>query len=152
MLMVEGAHAGYGWWVSTHRGHCQLEHPADLLLHFWAPTEAELLVEGARALIEVLTEAATLTADGERRIQIDAMDDGDRLVCWLNEVLVLATLDGFLLTDADVTLQDRGLTAVVRGQANAIALLRTELKSVTYHDLLLRRDADRVVGQVVVDV
>jgi len=138
--------------VSAPRGHCQLEHPADLLLRFWAPSEAEMLVEAAQALIEVLTESATLTADGERQVRIDAMDDGDRLVCWLNEVLVLATLDGFLVTDADVHLHDAGLTAELRGQTEAATLIRTELKSVTYHELLLRHDADRMVGQVVVDV
>ena len=44
------------------RGHCQLEHPADLVLEFWAPSEAELLVEAAQALVEVLTEGAAVPA------------------------------------------------------------------------------------------
>ena len=138
--------------MSAPRGHHQLDHTADLVLAFWAPTEAELLVEAARALVEVLTNGAHISAEQRRRVRIDALDRADRLVRWLNEVLVLATVDGFVLADADLCLDDQGLDASMRGQADGLCLVCTELKSVTYHDLELRRDGDRFVGRVVVDV
>jgi SHS2 domain-containing protein len=138
--------------VSALRGHRQLDHTADLVLSFWAPTEAELLVEAARSLVEVLTDEAAVAAEQSRRVRIDALDPPDRLVRWLNEVLVLATVEGFLVADADLHLDEHGLDADVRGQAGALALVCTELKSVTYHDLELRRAEDRFVGRVVVDV
>jgi SHS2 domain-containing protein len=142
----------YNQWVNGQRGHRELEHPSDLVLQFWAPSERELLVEAARALVEVLTGAAVVAPEREREIVLESLDSGDRLVRWLNEVLLLATVDGFVLCDADIELRPGGLSARVRGQAGAHDLVRTELKSVTYHDLQLGPRAGRFVGRVTVDV
>jgi SHS2 domain-containing protein len=134
------------------RGHRQLEHPADLVLELWAPSEAELLVEAAQALVEILTEGATVPAESERRLTLEALDPEDRLVRWLNEVLLLATVDGFVLRDAELELRPGGLEAVVRGRAEAHELVRAEVKSATYHQLELRCRDGRFVGRVTIDV
>jgi SHS2 domain-containing protein len=142
----------YNHHMHGERGHCELEHPADLVLQFWAPSERELLVEAAQALIEVLTEAAEVAPERERDIELEALDSEDRLVRWLNEVLLLATVEGFVLCDADIELRPGGLAARVRGQAEAHDLVRTELKCVTYHGLELGPRGERFVGQVTIDV
>ena len=134
------------------RGHRQLDHPADLVLELWAPSEQELLVEAAQALIEVLTEGAAVPAESERRLTLESLDPEDRLVRWLNEVLVLATVEGFVLCDAELALRPGGLEAVVRGRAEAPELVRTEVKSVTYHGLQLHHRAEGFVGKVTIDV
>lgn len=149
---ARGAQTSYGNAVNTARGHCQLEHPADLVLQFWAPSEQELLLEGAHALVGVLTDGLAVTRQQRRRMSVEAFDDEDRLVRWLNEVLLLATIDGFLLADAELRLHEGGLTAEIWGEAEALDRIGTEVKGVTYHDLVLRREEDRFVGQVVVDV
>ena len=150
---VAPGHGGvYNHRVRGERGHCELEHPADLVLQFWAPSEHELLVEAAQALIEVLTDAARIVPDSVRRLDLEALDPEDRLVRWLNEVLLLATLEGFVLCDAEIELRPGGLVATVRGQAEAHDLVRTELKCVTYHGLELGPQGERFVGQVTVDV
>jgi len=135
------------------RGHRQLDHTADLALELWAPTEAELLEEGAQALIALLTEDAQVGAKVERALHIDAVDPTDRLVRWLNEVLYLAISEGFLVAEADLVLHETGLDARVRGQDDGSASLRAEIKSVTYHDLVLtRRDDGSWSARVVMDV
>lgn len=149
---ARGAKTGYESWVSETAGHQQVDHTGDLALRFWAPTEATLLAEGARAVIEVLTAKVEVSRADTRQLSIDSLDDEDRLVRWLNEVLLLATVDGFVLAEAEVHLRPGGLEATLRGQADALELIRTEIKSVTYHGVQLAREDRRVVGQVVVDL
>jgi SHS2 domain-containing protein len=135
------------------RGHRQLDHTADLALEIWAATESDLLVEAARALVQVMTEGGRPSPTAIVSLELDALDREDRLVHWLNEIVVRAVRDGFLMADADVTLDAvTGLAARVRGQPDAFHLVRTELKGVTYHDLLLENDDRGWRAKIVVDV
>jgi SHS2 domain-containing protein len=133
-------------------GHRQIAHTADLALELWAPSEETLLLEGARALVEILTEGAPIAGRERRVVEVESVDPEDRLVRWLNEVLVLAVTEGFLLSDAELTLREGGLRGECAGEAGAAGKIRTELKSVTYHDLRLEHREGRWTAQIVVDV
>jgi len=133
-------------------GFRQLDHTADLALEFWAPNEEALLCEGARGLIQILTNGKKIQEDSEGPMVIEAMDAEDRMVQWLNEILYAATVEGFLFSSADLRLEDGRLDANIRGQSGARGLLATELKSVTYHDLELTRHDHGWYAHVVVDV
>ena len=135
------------------RGHRHLDHTADLALEIWAATESDLLAEAARALVQVMTGGARLSPRTTVSLTLDALDREDRLVHWLNEIVVLALDDGFLAIDAEITLQaEKGLRALVRGQPDAFDLVQTELKGVTYHDLVLESDDRGWRAKIVVDV
>jgi SHS2 domain-containing protein len=133
-----------------------------MAIAFWAPTEEALLLEGARTLVEVLTDGHAPRLESTRNLEISAIDPEDRLVRWLNEVLILATLDGFLFADAEIHLSDGTnhnagagdamLRATLRGQENAKMRVSRELKSVTYHGLKLARSGDAWRAEVVIDV
>lgn len=150
------------WTVTDPRpssGHRAVEHTADLAIELWAPDELELLDEGRKALLELLTEGGANQLDqsvgsaATRAVAIDALDPEDRLVRYLNELLYLATVEGFLATGAALTLRPPGhLEGQLRGQADARALLRTEIKAVTYHDLHLTHTAGEVRARLVLDV
>lgn len=134
-------------------GHRFIDHTADVALEAWAPGEEALLVQTARALIEVVTEGARIEADEQRDVEIESTDAEDRLVRWLNEVLWLAIGKGFLAVDAEITLHAGGLRARVSGRGDAADLVKTEVKSATYHDLRLAREpSGRYVARVVIDV
>ncbi|MCK6546643.1 archease [Myxococcota bacterium] len=133
------------------RGHRQIEHTADLALELWAPSEAELFEEGARALVEIMTEGRDVRGGERRRVSIDALDRDDRLVQWLNEIIYLAISGGFLCASAAVTLRDDGLDAELVGETAADAVL-AELKSATYHGLVVEARDDGWFARVVVDV
>ena len=139
-------------------GYRQIDHTADLALEIWAPTEAELLATGARAVVEILTDSAALAGDASRDLELDAVDAEDRLVQWLNEVIVAAIVEGFVLTGVDTMELSHGadgsarLKASVRGRRDAGQWVITELKSATYHDLALTVTAGRAECRVVIDV
>ena len=129
-----------------------IEHTADLAMELEAPTEARLLEEGARAVVALLTGGATVTGRAEHRLELRSIDREDRLVQWLNEVLLLATVDGFVAASCTVELNGGGLVALLTGREQAWDLLEQELKSVTYHDLVLEQRADAWFARIVIDV
>lgn len=134
------------------RGYCQLDHTADLALSLWGASEEDVLVVGAQAVIEIMTEGAPAgAATGTREITIDAVDPADRLVQWLNEIIVAAVTEGFLVREADIELTgDSGLRARLRGEPDRRVL--AELKSATYHGLVLGPVDGGWRAQVVIDV
>jgi SHS2 domain-containing protein len=133
-------------------GHRQVEHTADLAFELWGPDEASVLRQGARAVVETLTEQAAIPRADTRHVELEAFDAADRLVRWLNEVLYLATVEGFVVSDAELVLHDEGLQAELVGLADAAHLLQTEIKSATYHDLVLEHREGKVFARVVLDV
>ncbi len=133
-------------------GHRQIDHTADLALEIWADDEVGLLQEGARAIVEILTEQSRIQGDARRTVELSAIDAEDRLVQWLNEIIVAAVLDGFLSASAEIVLTQDGLRAKVRGEANAAHKIVDELKSATYHDLALTIAPKECRARVVIDV
>ena len=134
------------------RGCRLLDHTADVALECWAPDEAAVLVEAARALVALMTGGAAIARRDTRAVTLSSLDPEDRLVEWLNEVIYAAVTDGFVLADAQVTLREGGLDAAMTGEAQASDRVTGELKSVTYHHLALWREAGVVRCRVVVDV
>lgn len=134
-------------------GHRQIEHTADLAFELWASSEAALLCEGMHAVVDLLTDGATIRPVERREISVDAVDPPDRLVRFLNEVIYRCTVEGFLPYRADLTLLDGGLRAVLEGEADSADRLKTEIKSATYHDLCLEQAPDGSWrGRIVMDV
>jgi len=133
-------------------GHRQIEHTADLAFEIWGADLGELLQEGARAVVDVLTGERPPTGADSRDVVIDAIDDEDRLVRWLNEVIWLALGEGFVVDRAELETTPEGLRGRVFGRAGARDCIVTEVKSATYHDLSIARDGDRLVATVVMDV
>ncbi len=81
------------------------------------------------------------------------MNAQDRLVRFLNEVLVAAGTDRFLLADAAVELSGGGgLHATLRGEVVPPETLVTELERVTHQDLELTHHDYGWYARVVIDV
>ena len=133
-------------------GHRQIEHTADLAFELWADDFGGLLAEAARAVVAVLTDGRAPAGTDVREVELAAFDDGDRLVRWLNEVLYLAIVQGFLVNDATLAITPDGLRGQARGCSGARDAVVTEVKSATYHDLVVRNDGGRWTARVVMDV
>lgn len=134
-------------------GYRQIDHTADIALELWGDSEPAVLAAGARAVTEILTDGAEVADRAAREIAIDAIDAGDRLVQWLNEIIVAAVADGFLYRSARIELDGAtGLSASARGEAGAHDRVVAELKSATYHDLALERGPDGWRARVIIDV
>jgi SHS2 domain-containing protein len=134
-------------------GHRFLDHTADVALEIWAPSRQRLLEHAACVVIGLLTEGSPIVPDADRVVHLVGLDDEDLLVRWINELLWLATGEGFVTASAKVSACGHELHADLRGRRDAGHLVVSEIKSATYHGLRLAQEPDgRWLGRVVLDV
>jgi SHS2 domain-containing protein len=130
----------------------QLDHTADLCLRLYGPSVEAVFAQGAYAVVSLLTEAALVQPAVRRAVALEGLDREDLLVRWLNEVLVLAIAEGFLVAEVDVRVEGVRLAGSVAGEAGAQHKITSELKAATYHHLAFTGADDHFEARVVIDV
>src|SRR5690606_1837502 len=125
---------------------------ADLALEIWAPTEAELLAEAARAGDAIMIDDGPAAETARRELVLDPVDAEDRLVQGVNEIIYLAVTERFVGARCRLDLHNCRLRAELFGQADAADRIAGELKSATYHDLLLEQAGGGWRARLVIDV
>lgn len=130
----------------------QIDHTADVALALTAEDEPDLLATGARAIVALLTDDGEVAPRATRTLTCDGRDAAERLVAFLNEVLVVALTEGFVVAELDVEVRGEQVLARARGEEDALARVTQELKSVTYHDLEVRAVDGGLAATVVIDV
>ena len=84
------------------RPYRQLPHTADLAWRLWGKDLPELFENAGRALSATLTDRRYLRRRATREVSLTAIDREALLVDWLNHLLYLFDLDGFLGRDFQV--------------------------------------------------
>jgi SHS2 domain-containing protein len=119
----------------------QISHTADIAYRIQGSSLAEIYINAAEALVATMTDRRRLRPQDQRDITVEAPDREALLVAWLNHLLYLYDVDGFLGRDFDILeLQDDRLTARVRGEAfdPERHVSKTAIKAATYHHLELK--------------
>ncbi len=117
-----------------------LPHTADLGWRIWGSSLGELFENAAGALISTLTDRRRLRLKEAREITVEAPDLEALLVDWLNHLLYLFDVEGFLGREFRVvSLNPKRLQARVRGEIfdPARHLEKTGVKAATYHNLAI---------------
>jgi SHS2 domain-containing protein len=120
------------------RPYRQLSHTADLAWRLWGASLPELFENAGRALSATLTDRRFLRRRVTREVRLSAMDREALLVDWLNYLLYLFDIDGFLGRDFRVaSLTSETLEATVAGDIFDAARHpeRTAVKAATFHQL-----------------
>ena len=116
----------------------QLPHTADLAWRIWGGSLAELFENAAGALISTLTDRRTIRLKETREIRVEASDLEALLVDWLNHLLYLFDVEGFLGRQYRVlSLTPERLQVQVQGETFDPARHpeKTGVKAATYHHL-----------------
>lgn len=136
-----------------------LDHTADLAFRAEAPDLSTLFRECALALLNAMVERPDCVRPAERRkVHVEAQDLDRLLVQFLDEILFYKDAESLLLRPATVTVARRDelwkCTAVLEGEPVDPARhpLGADVKAVTWHGLAVRRDGDRWIAEVTVDV
>ena len=135
------------------------DHTADIGFDLEAGSLAELYVEAAAAFTDTIADLETVRQVEERQLQVVAEDPETLMVNWLEELLFCLDSDQFLVSRAEIELDELEgggleLSAWVAGErfdpdrhpANVA------IKGVTYHQLAVRRDGDRWRARVILDI
>ena len=138
-----------------HRPYRQLSHTADLAWRLWGKDLPELFENAGRALSATLTDRRYLKRRATRTVRLTASDRESLLVDWLNHLLYLFDIDGFLGRDFQVeSLTPGGLKARVTGETFDPARhpSRTGVKAATFHQLSIVPVQDGWEATVVLDL
>ena len=85
-----------------HRPYRQMPHTADLAWRLWGQNLPELFENAGRALSATLTDLRFLRRRETRQVSLSSSDREALLVDWLNHLLYLFDIDGFLGRDFQV--------------------------------------------------
>jgi SHS2 domain-containing protein len=133
----------------------QLAHTADLGLRIWGGSQEELFENAAAALIATMTDRRRLTPREEREIMVEALDREALLVAWLNHLLYLYDVEGFLGRDFEIlTLTEERLTARTRGEIfdPSRHVGKRAVKAATYHHLEISPQGQGWRATVILDL
>lgn len=130
-----------------------IEHTADLGLVAYGSTLAEAFANAARGLFTIISEPKTFREIESREIRLSENSLEALLFEWLNRLIYFFDAEGLLLGRFEVLLSGEGeLKATAYGEKYDPSRhhLRREVKAVTYHQLEVDREKNRV--RVIFDV
>lgn len=137
------------------RPYRQLPHTADLAWRLWGHDLPELFENAGGALSATMTDRRYLRRRASREVSLTAIDREALLVDWLNHLLYLFDIDGFLGRDFQVILlTQESLEAKVTGESFDPARhpSLTEVKAATFHQLSIVPVQDGWEATVVLDL
>ncbi len=133
----------------------QLPHTADLAWRIRGGTLKELFENAAGALVATMTDRRYIRRLEKRAIAVESPDREALLVDWLNHLLYLFDVAGFLGREFQVTtLTDRRLRATAWGERFDPERHpeKTAIKAATYHHLEIVPRGDGWQATVILDL
>ncbi|MGO9393252.1 MAG: archease [Desulfobaccales bacterium] len=133
----------------------QLPHTADLAWRIRGQSLAELFENAAGALTATMVDRRYLRRRERRTVELESMDREALLIDWLNHLLYLFDVEGFLgrVFHLD-SLSERRLKATVWGEAfdSKRHPEKSAVKAATYHHLEIRPRGDGWQATVILDL
>jgi SHS2 domain-containing protein len=135
-----------------------LDHTADIRVEVWGKTRKELFGNAVAAMFDVMVDghsSSKIKLLEEKTVKITGNDLEGTLINFLREALYLFNGKGWLIKSCEpLELTDRSVVVRLQGepynrQKNP---LKTEIKAVTYHGLIINKSKKGWQAKVVFDV
>lgn len=129
-----------------------IDHEADVGFEIYGKTLEDLYKNAVEALFSLIIEP------GERRPEkgkrFDLTDDQGLLIAFLNELLYLWDMEGFIPKDLSLKIESKKLTGTVIGGIYNPSRdkIKREVKAVTYHKFSIEETNDMLKATIIVDV
>lgn len=139
-------------------GYTFIDHTADVAADLTGRTVEELFASAAQAMTDTVTDLSLVRAVVTQSVTVEAATLEDLLVDWLNELLYRFEVQNVLVSDATVTIEERGgrwhLGATIAGEMfdPSRHLSRVGIKSATYHNLDVRETPHGWRARIVFDI
>ena len=89
-----------------------VEHTADIAIKAYGKTVEEAYAVAGDAMFDIMTDGSKIRPDKEIAVEVESVDREGLLVGFLSKLILLREVDGWVLTDFEVTsLSERNLTA-----------------------------------------
>ena len=135
-----------------------LEHTGDIGIRAYGSTLAELFINAAQGLFEATADLSTIGTTTQTEIEVSAESLEELMVAWLDELNFRHEVEEIFFREVEIreisTVPYR-LTAVAYGDLVDFTkhVVYTEIKSITYHQLIVEQTPDnRWMAQVIFDL
>ena len=128
------------------------EHTADVGIHAYGSTLAELFAHAAQSLMVAPEQVRSLTS---REIAVEGHDSVSLLIAWLNELIFLFDTEYLLLRDFVIDdISETRLTARATGEAYDEQRhdLSSAIKAVTWHEAAVTQSDDGYKARIIFDI
>lgn len=128
----------------------EIEHTADLAMHFWAADLPDLFATAAQGMFSLFVEVDDAVPVETTALTLTALDVEMLLVDWLNELLYFVEVQGVAFTAFEfVRLTPTCLEATLRG--GPVRTYTGYVKAATFHDLRVVATPEGYETEIVFD-
>lgn len=129
-----------------------LEHTADIKFQAFGKTLEEAFSNSTYAMINIISEDK-VKEKIIKKIKIKGIDKKSLLYNFLEEILFLLNTKNFLLSKVkDIKIKNKELNAILVGDKLNNYKLGLDVKAVTYNEMFIRKDKNKFIIQVVLDI
>lgn len=135
-----------------------LEHTGDIGIRAYGDTLEELFLNAAQALLEAIADLSTVGTTTQTEIEVSAESLEELMVAWLDELNFRHEVEEVFFQRVeiqDISETPCRLLAVAYGEPVDFTkhVVYTEIKSITYHQLIVEQIPDnRWLAQVIFDL
>tara|TARA_Y100000310_G_C20629548_1_gene787850 strand:- start:126 stop:539 length:414 start_codon:yes stop_codon:yes gene_type:complete len=132
-----------------------LEHTADVKFLASGKSLEQAFVSAADALIETIAGKIKILGSEEKKIKVDGKDMESLLYNFLEEFLFLLDSEDFLVggvKELKIDVEKFKLSAVLVGDKASNYKFTNDVKAITYNEMFVKKQKNKYVVQVVVDV
>ena len=129
-----------------------LDHEADAGFEVYGHTEEELFQNATRALFSLIADLEAVHPKTERYIQ--APDNNESLIVFLNELLYLWDIERFIPKVIKTVRNGANIKAILSGEIldEERQAITGAVKAVTYHQFSILKEAEMQRATFIVDV
>ena len=126
-------------------GYEYIDHTADLGMRAYGKTLKELFINAAQGMLEAMAETETIHEVQQIQINVAAESLEDLMVAWLDELIFRYEVEEVLFRCVKIQqINEKELSAIAYGESPDLTkhVVYTEIKSVTYHQLVVEQKSN----------
>jgi SHS2 domain-containing protein len=127
------------------------EHTADILFKAYGENVNEVFENAALAMFHTMSDNK-IDAKLKKKFKVKGKDYESLLYNFLEEFLILIDTDDFFLSSVKVKIKDFTLEAEAVGDSVKNYEMNIDVKAVTYNNMFVKKEKEKWVAQVVLDV
>ena len=140
------------------KGHRFLDHTADIKIEAWGDTLEEAFEAAGTAFYDVMLDVNKVEKRIEKEIKVSGFDIMSLLFNWIDKLILIFELDNLVFRDFKVDIEidgeDYRLEALGFGEEYDREKhgYKVHVKAMTYHEMEVVEEENRVVVRYVVDI
>lgn len=139
----------------SNRPYEAFDHTADIGLHAFGDTLAELFVHAAQGMESLMVAPEQVRVVTSRQVMAEGHDTVSLLIAWLNELIFLFDTEYLLFRDFEIdTLTQTQLVARASGEPYDAQRheLASAIKAVTWHEASVVRSDGEYKARIIFDI